>query len=52
MSDKSMELLERADSLLDKVAVSGANAYFLVDARRTLKQCFDLLKQEKEEKSG
>ena len=42
-SNELTALLARADSLLERVSVSGEGVFALAEARRVLKQAFDLL---------
>lgn len=46
MSNNEMAaLLARADSLLDRVSVSGEGVFALAEARRTLKKAYDAARQ-------
>ena len=37
--------LEQADKLLSEITVKGEDAFYMVDARRLLKDIYDLLKE-------
>lgn len=41
-SNEMAALLARADSLLDRVSVSGESVFALAEARRVLKKAYDL----------
>lgn len=37
--------LEQADKLLSEITVKGEDAFFMVDARRLLKDIYDMIKE-------
>lgn len=37
--------LEQADKLLSQIAVKGEEAFYMVDARRLLKDIYDIIKE-------
>ena len=37
--------LEQADKLLSEIAVKGEDAFYMVDARRLLKDIYDMIKE-------
>lgn len=40
--------LEQADKLLSQIAVKGEEAFYMVDARRLLKDIYDIIQKEKQ----
>lgn len=44
----TLDLLLRADDLLSRIAVRGDDAYLMVDARKTMKHAFDMMRKEVE----
>ena len=48
-SNELTALLARADSLLERVSVSGEGVFALAEARRTLKKAYDAARQPEHE---
>ena len=49
-SNELAALLARADSLLDRVSVSGEGVFALAEARRVLKHAYDAARQPEDQK--
>lgn len=49
--EQILGLLAKADSQLEQIAVKGADAYLMVNARTLLKAAFDALNTPKEEEA-
>lgn len=47
--EQILSLLSKADAQLEQIAVKGADAYLMVNARSLLKAAFDALNTPKEE---
>ena len=50
--EQILNLLAKADSQLEQIAVKGSDAYLMVNARTLLKAAFDALNKPPEEEKG
>lgn len=50
--EQILSLLAKADAHLEQIAVKGADAYLMVNARSLLKAAFDALNKPPEEEKG
>lgn len=46
--ERVLSILAQADSLLETIAVKGADAYAMVNTRKLLKAAYDLIRKEAE----